>query len=92
MWAYMCMCGDERIAPVKLLSPVHSIILIGFIRGLKSNTSSVRCLWQCVCVRAHVCGCVCVPLFDVYDSPYLSQNVVYVTDMNRRSNTTLTQP
>lgn len=53
----LCASGGERTALVRLPSSVHSIILIGFIRGLKSNTSSVCCLgvgvYVCVCLYVH---------------------------------------
>lgn len=52
---HSCKRRGERIALLKLPSSVHSIILIGFIRGLKSNTSSALCLRLCVCVCVYFC-------------------------------------
>lgn len=66
LYRHLCVCvslcvhESERIALVRLSSSVYSIILIGFIRGLKSNTTSVCCLRLCICVCMHVCVCVYV--------------------------------
>lgn len=50
----MHMCGGERIALVRLPSSVHSIILIGFIRGL-NLIPALRAALGSVCVCAHLC-------------------------------------
>lgn len=65
----MGMCERARASMARLSSSVHSIILIGFIRELKSNTSSV-CLPRAarVCapsVRLYLCACVRTPALDV---------------------------
>lgn len=66
--------AGERTALVRFLSSVHSIILIGFIRGLKSNTRTVCCLglYKCVCV------CLCVHLCLMFITHQISHRMLFM--------------